>query len=85
MIPQSFPFVRTQKHQTQHYRLGPSSDEHRMVKPFLPLDSWIQGEEVSKSGKTNAKSPGTYNFRWLKRLDTIPWVFEAPGGIKSKA
>jgi len=56
-----------------------------MVKPFLPLDSWIQGEEVSKSGKTNAKSPGTYNFRWLKRLDTIPWVFEAPGGIKSKA
>ena len=60
MIPQSFPFVKTQKHHTQHYTLGPSSDEHRMVKPFLPLDSRIQSEEVSKSGlaeKDRLKDP----------------------------
>jgi len=44
-----------------------------VAEPLHPLDV-----------KTNVKSPGTYNFRWLKRLDTIPWVFEAPREIKSK-
>ena len=40
----------------QHYTLDPSSDEHRMVEPFLPLDSGIQGEEVLKLGYSCLKA-----------------------------
>jgi len=47
----------------------PSSDEHRMVKPSLPLDSGIQGEEVSKSGRKVLEEEELRD--WRARAETI--------------